>query len=166
MGNIKIGDLVMHPTNGICRVTGIKKDDMSVGEKMYVLKPQKISQGEWSILVQCRKAAQVGIRVLLSVKEIESILKIMEAGPENIDVSDNDKNALKAIFRGGDPYKTAAAIRDLEKSDDMIITREIKPFLIVVKENLANEIAHIKKISKPQANNLIANRLKKNIKNQ
>lgn len=161
----KIGDLVMHPTNGICRVAGVRDDDISVDEKLYILKPYKTSHGEVSILVPCSKADEAGIRNLMSGEEVDNVLKIMEdPGAENSEDTDKDKNTLRTVIRSGKPYKVAEVIRDLEKSNKVVLSRDIKSFLDNAKNTLADEIAYIKNISKQRANDLIDNRLRKNIK--
>ncbi len=154
----------MHPTNGICRVIGMREDDMSEDEKMYVLKPQDTAPGEVSILVPCSKISEAGIRGLLNLDGVDSILKIMESGAENIDDAAKDKKSFREVFRSGSACKVAEAIRDLEKNNEAAPARDIKPFLTIMKDNFADEIAHIRNISRHRANGLIASRLKKNLK--
>jgi len=161
----EIGDLVMHPTNGICRVSGIRDDDMSVGEKVYILKPHRAAHGDVSILVPCSKADEAGIRNLMSVEEVDNVLKIMEdPGAENSDDTDKDKKTLRVIIRSGKPYKIAEVIRDSEKSNKVVLARDIKSFLDRMKDTLAGEIAYVKNIPKQKAKDLIDSRLGKNIK--
>ncbi|MDP8298752.1 MAG: CarD family transcriptional regulator [Candidatus Tantalella remota] len=158
----KVGELVMHPANGICRIVGIKEDSMLGGERVYVLKPRESSCGKFSIFIPCSKSRKVGIRNLLGSKEIDDILRILWSKTKDVDNSYKDKNILREIIKTGDIYRVAHVIRNLEKDTKTELPKEIKPLVSGVKMKLVDEIAYVKKISEQRANDLIENSLMKN----
>lgn len=112
----EIGQIVMHPSLGICKIESITSKRITKDEKKdyYVLKPIYSNTNTTIFLpVDCNK---VGVRKPISAKEIEDIIK-------SVDISDNlcIKNNVQReeiyyeILKSGEHVKLIQLICELHR---------------------------------------------------
>lgn len=113
------GQIVMHPTSGVCKVEGITTKNITRTEKYdyYVLKPV-YDIGSTTIFLPVGNN-KVGVRTLLSAEEIREIIN-------SVDMNttlwiDNDQQRIESfheILKSGDQKKIIKLIAELHQNEE------------------------------------------------
>ncbi len=159
----KIGDTVIHPNHGVCKVESIQNDVSTEAKRLiYVLKPNKPIPGNFRLLIPKEAIKGSGVHYPVSKSKIPSILQVLEDEPN--DLSEDYTRGCdlsKEKIQSGNLYKTAEALRDLEKQKGHK-SYSIKDQLVQsAKKILIEEISYVKSIHKYEAEELIDNALQK-----
>ncbi len=159
----KIGDTVIHPNHGICKVESIQSDESTDAKGLiYVLKPNKPVPGNLRLLIPEEAIKSSGVHYPVNKSKIPSILQILEGEPN--DLSEDYARGYdlsKEKIQSGKLNKVAEAARDLEKQKDHK-SYSIKEQLVQsAKKMLIEEIAYAKGIPKYEVEELIDNALEK-----
>ncbi|MFH1996170.1 MAG: hypothetical protein ABIJ27_04120 [Candidatus Omnitrophota bacterium] len=155
-----IGDKVIHPGCGACRVKGIRRGPKGA---IFVLKPVRKMPGGLEILVAEYNVERAGVHYPIQKKEIEKILDILRSDPN--DISGDSENAYETVRKNiklGDPYTIAESVRDLAHSEDERFLSVKEKFVQTAKDRLAEEISYVNGFSKEDGYNLIERTMKNN----
>jgi len=155
---LEIGNTVVHPAHGFCKIIGIIQDSSSgkgQGEMSFELKPKKNVSGNFRIIIPVKAMKRSGVRSPVTKTELDKVLRKLkynekEDDEETIDYFKNQKKLKK-----GDLNKVAEVIRSLEKYEYQLLLSKDQKTLDLAREILAREIAYVKKISKTKANKII-----------
>ena len=158
----KIGDMLIHPGHGACKVDAIQKDaSPDISGTMYVLRPKGSAPGNFKILIAEEKIKKSGVRYPISQNQLSRVLQILKDEPDGFfEDSENGYHLTKEKVQSGNPYKIAKAIRILKKDDKHKYSSIKEELLQLAKKKLIDEIAHVKRISKEETNGLIENALR------
>lgn len=158
----KIGDTVIHPGHGPCKVDAIQKDVQSdINGTTYILKPKGSAPGNFRILIAEEKIKKSGVRYPIGQNQISRVLQILKNEPDrSFGNSANGYHLTKEKIQSGNPYKIAKAIRILEKDDNHKYSSIKEELLQSAKKKLIDEIAYVKRFSKEEASMLVKNTLR------
>lgn len=161
----KVGDIVMHPGCGICKIIGkaYNKDSQSSrGEIKYVLTPKKPLPGNFELLISEDKLEECGVRYPIDKHEIPQVFQIFKKNPN--DLSDDSKSGYpltKEKIKTGDIYKIAEVIRDLEARNSSFFFLNSNSLLQSARNIFIEEIAFVETGSKSNIEELIDDTLRK-----
>ena len=116
MSDFRVGDTVVEPTIGICRVEGIRRQTIDGREEDYYVFQSESAK----VMVPRSQVARRGIRRPMSkdeVKKLYNMLK-MPVSPVRGDARQMYLN-YRDIIKSGDPTKICKLVRDLYVLDEM-----------------------------------------------
>ncbi|MCQ2979112.1 MAG: CarD family transcriptional regulator [Clostridia bacterium] len=157
----KIGDKISHPVHGAGIISDIETKEM-LGEELdfYTI---EIPANKMKIFVSTDKADEVGIRKILSKKEMDSVIKDLAIPMEKRNINwmertrDNEaKLATRKISEVAKVYKELYML-DNEKG----LSSTEKRIYTTAKQILASELSLVKSISNEQAVALMEDSLNK-----
>lgn len=156
----KVGDIVIHPGQGVCRIKDIIK--ASQEGAMYVIKPNKPVPGDFKILVGKNQIEECGIHHPINKRKIPEVLDVLEKEPNDLS-EDGQKGfpAAKKKVQNGNLCDAAEALRDLEKCSENKYSSIKDSLMQAAKKELIEEISYVKKLSKEKVDKLIDERLKR-----
>jgi CarD family transcriptional regulator len=155
----KIGDTVVEPSIGICRIEGIRQ--MSVDgdtRTFYVFH----AANNASVMVPTNQIEKRGVRRPMSKEEARKVMTALKtpASPNRNDAK-MQYTAYREILNSGDPTRIARLLRDLFTLDQ---TNELKGKEREIMEQartfLINEISHIRDESKTKISDDISDSLR------
>ena len=114
--DIHIGDTVVEPTIGICRVEGIRRQTIDGNEEDYFV----FQSDSAKVMVPRSQVARRGIRKPMSKDEVKKMYNMlrMPVSPVRGDARQMYLN-YRDIIKSGDPQKICKLIRDLYVLDEM-----------------------------------------------
>jgi len=161
----RVGDIVMHPGCGICKVIGMtcNKDSQPKAEEIkYVLKPKKPLPGDFELLISEEKLGECGVHYPIDKHQIPQVFQIFKKNPN--DLSDDSKSGYpltKEKIKTGDIDKIAEVIRDLEARDSSVFFSNSNSLLQSARNIFIEEIAFVEAGSKSNIEKLIDDMLRK-----
>ena len=155
----KIGEIVVYPKHGVGEIIRIESMKLlNIQSEYYVV---RMEQAKLTIRVPLEKQQEVGLRKILSKKNIEEAYNILKSKPKirRIMWSRRAQEYDTKIY-SGDPIKIAEVIRDLFRKDNQPEQSysERQMFQMAL-ERLAREVAAIEKTDYFQATEKIENTL-------
>ncbi|HNX91620.1 MAG TPA: CarD family transcriptional regulator [Candidatus Omnitrophota bacterium] len=156
-----IGDMVMHPGHGICRIMG-NKVDRAAGGEFYMLKPERSLEGNGLIMVLVGQADVAGIRRLISLDQVDEVLKIVESAPQPIQFDNNGNTEIRSRIKKGDIKSIAGLLRDLVKNDSEGFPRDTDTLVKNAKEKIVLELSYISDMPQSRTDKKITSLLKRN----
>ena len=143
--NFKIGEIVVYPKHGVGEITRLETMKLSnIKSEFYVV---KMEQSKLTIWVPLEKQEAVGLRKILSKKNIEEVYNILKSKPKirRIMWSRRAQEYDSKIY-SGDPIKIAEVIRDLfRKNNYPEQSYSERQMFQIALERLAREVAAIEK---------------------
>ncbi|HJO13464.1 MAG: hypothetical protein HVK41_02010 [Pelagibacteraceae bacterium] len=155
----KIGEIVVYPKHGVGEIIRIESMKLlNIQSEYYVV---RMEQAKLTIRVPLEKQQEVGLRKILSKKNIEEAYNILKSKPKirRIMWSRRAQEYDTKIY-SGDPIKIAEVVRDLFRKDSQPEQSysERQMFQMAL-ERLAREVAAIEKTDYFQATEKIENTL-------
>lgn len=109
----KTGDLAVHPSHGVGRVTSVEQRELA-GTKSdcYILK--MVDTG-LTVMVPVQAAARVGLRPVMKRREAQQIIEIMRAPEVAVDLQPWNRRfrAYTEMLKSGLPAEIAKVLRDM-----------------------------------------------------
>jgi len=108
---LSVGDKVVFPKRGIGRITGLESLDLVEGfERYYVI---EIPDG-LTVRIPVRKAAELGIRPVMSRAVLANVLKALGSSPRPLSEDYRERQAwVRERLATGAPVRIARIVRDL-----------------------------------------------------
>lgn len=158
-----IGDTVIHPNHGIRKVESIQNDISTEAKRLiYVLKPNKPIPGNFRLLIPKETIKSSGVHYPINKSKIPSVLQVLEDEPNGLSEDyTRGYDLSKEKIQSGNLYKTAEALRDLEKQKDHKSYSIKEQLLQSARKILVEEISYVKGIHKYEAEELVDNALQK-----
>jgi CarD family transcriptional regulator len=108
-----IGDKAVYPAQGVAEIVGIdSKEIMGTTQTFYVL---RVLDSDKKILIPVGKVDDVGLRTIISTREIEEVYDILRE--RNVDLNTQTWNrrwrAYVEKIQTGSPFEIAEVLRDL-----------------------------------------------------
>ena len=155
----KIGEIVVYPKHGVGEIIRIESMKLlNIQSEYYVV---RMEQAKLTIRVPLEKQQEVGLRKILSKKNIEEAYNILKSKPKirRIMWSRRAQEYDTKIY-SGDPIKIAEVVRDLFRKDSQPEQSysERQMFQMAL-ERLAREVAAVEKTDYFQATEKIENTL-------
>ena len=155
----KIGEIVVYPKHGVGEIIRIESMKLlNIQSEYYVV---RMEQAKLTIRVPLEKQQEVGLRKILSKKNIEEAYNILKSKPKirRIMWSRRAQEYDTKIY-SGDPIKIAEVIRDLfRKNNQPEQSYSERQMFQMALERLAREVAAIEKTDYFQATEKIENTL-------
>ena len=141
----KIGEIVVYPKHGVGEIIRIESMKLlNIQSEYYVV---RMEQAKLTIRVPLEKQQEVGLRKILSKKNIEEAYNILKSKPKirRIMWSRRAQEYDTKIY-SGDPIKIAEVVRDLFRKDSQPEQSysERQMFQMAL-ERLAREVAAVEK---------------------
>jgi CarD family transcriptional regulator len=111
----EVGDMAVHPAHGVGEVTGIERRDLGGSVNLfYVL---RMLETGLKVMVPVRATAHVGLRRIMSKKEADQVLGILQAPEVAVDVQPWNRRfrAYTEMLKSGSPYEIAKVLRDMTR---------------------------------------------------
>ena len=155
----KIGEIVVYPKHGVGEIIRIESMKLlNIQSEYYVV---RMEQAKLTIRVPLEKQQEVGLRKILSKKNIEEAYNILKSKPKirRIMWSRRAQEYDTKIY-SGDPIKIAEVVRDLFRKDSQPEQSysERQMFQMAL-ERLAREVAAVEKTDYFQSTEKIENTL-------
>jgi CarD family transcriptional regulator len=149
--HFKVGDKAVHPSHGVGEVTAIEQRDIGGAKQMfYVL---RILDNGMKVMVPTGAAQQVGLRVIMSEKEANTILTTMKAREVAVDVQPWSRRfrVYTEMIKSGSPGEVAKVLRDMNRLKfDKDLSFGERRLLDQAKSLLLKELAFAKKKSETE----------------
>jgi CarD family transcriptional regulator len=111
----QVGDMAVHPAHGVGEVTGIEKRDLGGSVNLfYVL---RIIDTGLKVMIPVRATTQVGLRRVMSKKEADKVLRVLQAPEVAVDIQPWNRRfrAYTEMLKSGSPYEIAKVLRDMSR---------------------------------------------------
>ena len=155
----KIGEIVVYPKHGVGEIIRIESMKLlNIQSEYYVV---RMEQAKLTIRVPLEKQQEVGLRKILSKKNIEEAYNILKSKPKirRIMWSRRAQEYDTKIY-SGDPIKIAEVVRDLfRKNNQPEQSYSERQMFQMALERLAREVAAVEKTDYFQATEKIENTL-------
>ena len=155
----KIGEIVVCPKHGVGEIIRIESMKLlNIQSEYYVV---RMEQAKLTIRVPLEKQQEVGLRKILSKKNIEEAYNILKSKPKiRRTMWSRRAQEYDTKIYSGDPIKIAEVVRDLFRKDSQPEQSysERQMFQMAL-ERLAREVAAIEKTDYFQATEKIENTL-------
>ena len=153
----KIGEIVVYPKHGVGEIIRIESMKLlNIQSEYYVV---RMEQAKLTIRVPLEKQQEVGLRKILSKKNIEEAYNILKSKPKirRIMWSRRAQEYDTKIY-SGDPVKIAEVIRDLfRKNNQPEQSYSERQMFQMALERLAREVAAVEKTDYFQSTEKIEN---------
>ena len=150
-----VGDKIVYPMHGAGVVEKIKVENV-LGEdrKYYIL---SIPYGDMKVMVPVDTSSRVGIRNIVSVKEMDKVVDVLK--DDSSEMSGNWNRRYRENMeklKTGDILAVAEVVRNLVRSDSKkkLSTGE-KKMLSNAKQILVSEVILVKDMKEEEAKNMI-----------
>ena len=151
----KIGDKIVYPMHGAGIIDSVQTKEFLGEEKEYFI--LKMPIGNMDISIPKANINKMNIRDVISKKEGEEILAILEEDPEDLNSNWNlryTKN--QEILKTGDIFKIAVMVRDLVAlDDDKGLSTTEKKLLNRARRIMASELVMSGSLEKDEAEKMI-----------
>ncbi len=110
----KVGDNAVYPSHGVGVVRGVQIKDVGEGKKKYFYILQLHHNGS-TILIPTDKVKDVGLRAIISEKEVPKIYRILKAKEEATDAQTWNRRYREYMekIKTGSIFEIAEVLRDL-----------------------------------------------------
>jgi CarD family transcriptional regulator len=111
----QVGDKAVHPAHGVGEVMGIEKRDLGGSVNLFYV--VRIVETGLKVMIPVRAAAQVGLRSVMSRKEADKVLGVLQAPEVAVDVQPWNRRfrAYTEMLKSGSPYEIAKVLRDMSR---------------------------------------------------
>ncbi len=152
-----VGDVVVYPLHGAGVVEGIDERKVEGEVKKYLV--LRLSQGNLKVMVPTEQTAEIGLRSVISKKEVTKVMRVLQEDQTPMPSNWNHrykKNHDK--LRSGDVYQVAEVVRNLSLRDqEKGLSAGEKRMLQQARDILVSEISYAIKCDKEKALAMINN---------
>ncbi len=151
----KIGDKIVYPMHGAGIIDSVQTKEFLGEEKEYFI--LKMPIGNMDISIPKANINKMNIRDVISKKEGEEILAILEEDPEELNSNWNLRyRENQEILKTGDIFKIANMVRDLVAlDDDKGLSTTEKKLLNRARRIMASELVLSGSLEKDEAEKMI-----------
>ncbi|KWZ94158.1 CarD family transcriptional regulator [Anaerococcus ihuae] len=151
----KIGDKIVYPMHGAGIIDSVQTKEFLGEEKEYFI--LKMPIGNMDISIPKANINKMNIRDVISKKEGEEILAILEEDPEDLNSNWNLRyRKNQEILKTGDIFKIAVMVRDLVAlDDDKGLSTTEKKLLNRARRIMASELVMSGSLEKDEAEKMI-----------
>ncbi len=151
----KIGDKIVYPMHGAGIIDSVETKEFLGEEKEYFI--LKMPIGNMDISIPKANINKMNIRDVISKKEGEEILAILEENPKELNSNWNLRyRENQEILKTGDIFKIANMVRDLVALDeDKGLSTTEKKLLNRARRIMASELVMSGSLEKDQAEKMI-----------
>ena len=151
----KIGDKIVYPMHGAGIIDSVETKEFLGEEKEYFI--LKMPIGNMDISIPKANINKMNIRDIISKKEGEEILAILEESPEELNSNWNLRyRKNQEILKTGDIFKIANMVRDLVAlDDDKGLSTTEKKLLNRARRIMASELVMAGSLEKAEAEKMI-----------
>ena len=151
----KIGDKIVYPMHGAGIIDSVETKEFLGEEKEYFI--LKMPIGNMDISIPKANINKMNIRDVISKKEGEEILAILEEDPEDLNSNWNLRyRENQEILKTGDIFKIAVMVRDLVAlDDDKGLSTTEKKLLNRARRIMASELVMSGSLEKDEAEKMI-----------
>ncbi|MDD4564968.1 MAG: CarD family transcriptional regulator [Eubacteriales bacterium] len=150
-----IGDKIVYPMHGAGVIEEIE-DKQILGEirRYYIL---RVPCGDMKIMIPVESCDDIGVRSIISVEEIEDVLRVL--GAETTEMSNNWNRRYRENMeklKTGSVYNVAEVVRNLMRSDkERKLSTGEKKMLTNAKQILISEIVLVENIDHESAEEIV-----------
>ena len=147
-----IGDTIVYKGHGLVKVVGVPRQGSADGagpETYFVLHSARTPLAATKLMVRAQGAERV-LRFPVSPDEARRMLEI--ASEESAELPEDHKERMRiidAVVSRNDSNELAALVRDYRESKLLSLERDEVKRIKAVARNLAEEICHVLKTSRP-----------------
>jgi CarD family transcriptional regulator len=107
--------MAVHPAHGVGEVTGIEKRDL--GGSLNIFYVLRIMDTGLKVMIPVRATAQVGLRRIMSKKEADKVLDVLQAPEVAVDIQPWNRRfrAYTEMLKSGSPFEIAKVLRDMSR---------------------------------------------------
>ena len=151
----KIGDKIVYPMHGAGIIDSVQTKEFLGEEKEYFI--LKMPIGNMDISIPKANINKMNIRDIISKKEGEEILAILEEDPKDLNSNWNLRyRENQEILKTGDIFKIANMVRDLVAlDDDKGLSTTEKKLLNRARRIMASELVLSGSLEKDEAEKMI-----------
>lgn len=151
----KIGDKIVYPMHGAGIIDSVQTKEFLGEEKEYFI--LKMPIGNMDISIPKANINKMNIRDVISKKEGEEILAILEEDPKDLNSNWNLRyRENQEILKTGDIFKIAVMVRDLVAlDDDKGLSTTEKKLLNRARRIMASELVMSGSLEKDEAEKMI-----------
>ena len=156
----KIGDKIVYPMHGAGVIQSIDEKELFDEKQLYY--SVEIASEGMEILIPVNKAEEVGVRPIVSLEDIETMLSALE-GPMDKMVTNWTKRYQNNLdhLKTGNLVEVAHVVRNLTLMDRKKgLSSGEKRMLVNAKNFLISEMMVVAGKTKKEADNIIENRIK------
>ena len=150
-----VGDTVVYPHHGAAVIEKKERRELSGEERDYLV--LRLTYGDLTLMVPADSCEEVGIRNVVSKKEVERVLNVLREEEPN--KNGNWSRRFKANYeklRSGDIYQVAEVVRNLAtRESDKGLSAGERRMLGKAKQILLSELAVAIKKDEEKAEELI-----------
>lgn len=138
----KIGDIVVYPMHGAGVIEDIEECEIMGEHKSYYV--LKLPMGSMKVMIPVDNAENIGLREVISEKELEEVVEVLKGKPEKSTGSWNKRfQANLDRMKTGDLKEVAKVARNLIKQDkDKRISSGEKRLMDLSKQILVTELVY------------------------
>lgn len=137
-----VGDVVVYPHHGAGVIEGISEKDVEGETRTYFV--LRMCQGNLTVMVPADNSDQVGMRNIISKKEVKKVFNVLGEGQSPMPANWNHrykKNRDK--LRSGDIFQVAEVVRNLSLRDmEKGLSSGEKRMLNQARDILASELMY------------------------
>ena len=151
----KIGDKIVYPMHGAGIIDSVETKEFLGEEKEYFI--LKMPIGNMDISIPKANINKMNIRDVISKKEGEEILAILEQAPKDLNSNWNLRyRENQEILKTGDIFKIAVMVRDLVAlDDDKGLSTTEKKLLNRARRIMASELVMSGSLERDEAEKMI-----------
>lgn len=151
----KVGDVVVYPHHGAGVIEGISEKNIGGETRTYY--ELRMCQGNLKVLVPADATEEVGIRKVISKKEVDKVFEVLSA--EQTPMPSNWNHRYKKNrdkLRSGDIFQVAEVVRNLTLRDmEKGLSSGEKRMLNQAREILASELMYAVQVEVDEALRMI-----------
>ncbi|MGO1468571.1 MAG: CarD family transcriptional regulator [Tissierella sp.] len=152
----EIGDRIVYPMHGAGTIENIELKEILGEERKYFI--MKMPIGEMKVMIPIDNMEEVGVREIVSKKEMEEVITILEGDKSKMPQNWNRRFRLNMDkIKSGDIHEIAAVVRNLMLLDNEkgLSTGERK-MLNDAKQMLISEIVLVYELTVEEVEKLVA----------
>ena len=152
----KVGDKVVYPHHGAAVIEGVQERVVEGASRKYWV--IRLSYGDLTLMVPTDGADEVGLRSVVSKKELDAVWKILQSkkqAPAPSNWSRRFKGHVEKL-RSGDIYQVAEVVRNLSNREkDKGLSAGEKRMLAKARQILVSELALAENTNEDKAEALL-----------
>ena len=146
-----IGDMAVYPAHGVGTIESIETKKVGGAEQCFFV--MRILESSMVIMIPTDKCQSVGLRTLISAKDVDKVYKIL--GQKDVEIESQPWNQRYREYMGkiktGSIYEIASVMRDLKLlSEDKNLSFGERKMLDTANSLLVKEIAFANKMKESQ----------------
>lgn len=150
-----VGDVVVYPLHGAGIVEDIDERQIDEEVKKYLI--LRLSQGNLKVMVPAEHSAEVGLRSVISKKEVDRVMEVLRQKQSPMPSNWNHRYKTNhEKLRSGDIYQVAEVVRNLSLRDqEKGLSAGEKRMLMQARDILVSEITYAIKCDREKAVEMI-----------